>query len=281
MRVRFGPAGKPVGFKGKSYAVPKYLREIGLDAFEYQAVRSLRVKKEDAEALRRNAEENDVLVSLHAPYAINMCSKDDKVFNASIERLVKACEIASLMGAYLVVFHPGYYKGHESPESALKRCVEGLKRVVEQVPKGVLLGPETMGRKAQFGTVDEIIRLCSAVDRCKPVLDFAHIYARCGGCLKKAEDFIKVIEKFVRELGEDIVAKPLHIHFTKVDYDESGEKSHVPLAEKGYGPEFEELAKALVELGYDAVIISESPLLDKDALVMKSILEKVLKERGA
>lgn len=280
-RVRFGPAGRPINYRGSTVGVPAYLKNMGLDAFEYQAVRGVRISENDARQLGIAARNHDVLLSLHAPYAINLSSEKQETIEASIERLVQAARAASWMGAYLVVFHPGYY-GKRSTEEALRLCIDSLKRVVERLEqegiREVLLGPETTGKTSQVGSPEEVLTMCREVPRCKPVLDFAHIHARYQGCIRTKDDYLKYVQLFEKELG-DLAVKPLHIHFTHVDYGKSGERAHRTLEEPGYGPPFRPLAELLVELGYDAVIISESPVLDQDALRMKKILEEVLREK--
>ena len=282
MRVRFGPAGRPVDYRGDIVGVPAYLRAEGLDAFEYQAVRGVRISEAKASALREAAEANDVQLTLHAPYAINLCSTSEEKVAASIERLLAAARAASWMGARIVVFHPGYY-GELSPTEALERCIEALRTVVERMEsegiRGVLLGPETTGKTSQLGSVEEVIEICKRVERTVPVVDWAHIHARGQGAINSKEDYLKVLDLIERELGSDIVHR-LHCHFTKVEYGRGGERRHHTLSEEGYGPDFRPLAEIIVEHGYSFTIISESPVLDKDAILMKRILEETASSLG-
>ncbi len=278
MRVRFGPAGKPLSYKGKSELVPVFLKQLGLDAYEYQAVRSLRISKASATTLGKNAKECDVTLSLHGPYAINLSSEKPETREASIERLVKSAEIAMWMNAYLVVFHPGYY-GKYTPDEALKLVIDALDKVVDRMKelkiKNVLLGAETTGKVKQVGSLDEIIHICEVNELVKPVIDFAHIHARGQGVIRTKEDYLKIFKLLDEKIG-DRAFNPVHIHFTEVEFSESGELKHHPIG-SGYGPNFEDLAKALIELNLDAIIISESPILEEDAVKMKSIFEKLLK----
>ncbi|RLE77190.1 MAG: deoxyribonuclease IV [Thermoprotei archaeon] len=280
MRVRFGPAGKPLSYKGKTEGIPEFLRQLGLDAFEYQAVRSLRVSEERARGLGAAARKNDVAVSLHGPYAINLSSDRSEVREASVDRLVRSAVIASWMGASLVVFHPGYY-GSLGREEAVAAVINGLERVLEGLKEagvgGIYLGVETTGKVKQVGSLEEVIEICSAVEGCKPVLDFAHIHARSGGSLRSLNDFLRVLDAVERELGCEALS-PAHIHFTEVEYGEGGEVRHHQLG-SGFGPNFKLLAEALVEVGVDATIISESPVLERDALKMKRIYERVISAR--
>ena len=282
MRIpRFGPAGKPLKYKGKVEGIPKYLREKGLDAFEYQAVYGVKIKEEEARKLGEEARKFNVKLSVHAPYYVNLCSKEKEKFEKSIERIVESVRAASWMGAEIVVFHPGAYKG-QSPEEAFERFISALKKIVDRISTiegKVLLGVEVMGKKAQFGSLDEVIKASQKIDILVPVIDWAHLHAREKGVLKTHDDFLKVLERIEKELGSD-VAKNLHCHFTRVEFSESGERKHRIMAEEEFGPEFKDLARAIAETGYIATIISESPLLDEDALVMKEILIKILKEKG-
>lgn len=279
LEMRFGPAGRPTLYKGKTELIPKFLRELELNAFEYQAVRSLKISEDKARLLAKCAEENDVLISLHGPYAINLTSEKEEVRVASVERLVKSAQIAQWMGAYLVVFHPGYY-GNFTPNVAVENIINSLRELVERVEdmelKNVTFGVETTGKVRQAGSLSEVIEICSSVDLCKPVLDFAHIHARGGGALKTKEDFSKVFELVEEKLGGSAIT-PAHIHFTEVEFGEGGEIRHHPLG-SGFGPNFELLAETLVEMGISAVIISESPILERDSIKMKKMYYETLRK---
>ncbi len=285
-KPRFGPAGMPMGFKQlkrKVFEIPLYLHDEGLDAFEYQAVRwgtKPQMGKEEAEKLGINAERFDVLLSVHGSYFINFCGKEETV-EASKKRLIACVKAASWMKARLVVFHPGFYGKHSSTD-AFRSCVEALSQVVEELQglgiKNVKLGPETMGKPSQFGSLQEILGICEKLENIIPVIDWAHLHARDRGRFKTKDDFLRVLDEIEKQLGSEAV-KHLHCHFTKVEYTEKGEKCHHTMDEAEFGPDFNLLAKALVEYGLKPVIISESPILDIDAIKMRNILMKVQSER--
>ncbi len=90
------------------------------------------------------------------------------------------------------------------------------------------------------------------------------------------DDLIKVVERFEKELGSEVV-KPLHSHFSRIEYGKGGEREHHTMAEEEYGPDFRMVCRALRETGVDSTIISESPILERDALVMKRICEEECK----
>lgn len=277
IRIHFGPAGKPLGFKGDMPQVPKMLKEMNLDALEVLQVRRLNMTKDIAQAIRDEAKKHGIILSLHAPYAINFASEKPETIEASKERLLKALEIADWLNAKIVVFHPGYYGSHE-PRKALEIAIDAIKEVAEKAKKMNLkpkIGPETMGKKSQLGSIDEIIDIVKEVPNSQPVLDFAHIHAREDGSLNTRKDYEKLFEKIESELGSRSL-RNLHIHFTKVEYGDKGEKRHHIFGE-GYGPKFIPLAEILIERDIEATIISESPILEQDALKMRKIVLKLLK----
>jgi deoxyribonuclease-4 len=281
-RPRFGPAGVPPTFrvmKANLADVPRLLREEGLDALEYEAVRwgaKPQIKKEDAEKLGLEAKKNDVLLSLHGSYFMNFCGEKD-IIEASKQRLISCATAAEWMNAYVVVFHPGFY-GKKTQKEVFKNCVGALKEVVQAMNvmgiKNVNIGPETMGKSSQFGSLRETLSLCQEVERTQLVIDWAHLHAREKGRFKTADDFRKVVEEAERRLGTEAV-KDMHCHFSKVEFSNKGERRHHTVDEEDYGPDFTMFAKVIVEFNLRPVIISESPVIDIDAIKMRNILKEL------
>jgi deoxyribonuclease-4 len=283
-RPRFGPAGVPTAFRAVKATladVPRLLREEGLDAFEYQAVRwgaKPQMKKENAKKLGFKARENDVLLSIHGSYFINFCGGKE-VREASKQRLIACVTAAEWMNAYVVVFHPGFY-GEKTQRKVFSNCLEALKEVVEAMNalgiRNVKIGPETMGKSSQFGSLDEILGLCEDIEQTQPVIDWAHLHARDRGRFKTVDDFRKVVEEIEKRLGTEAV-KGMHCHFTKIEFTDKGEKRHRAMDETDYGPDFAMLAKIIAEFKLKPVVISESPVLDVDAIKMRDTVQKELK----
>jgi deoxyribonuclease-4 len=284
-RTRFGPAGVPPLFRvlgARLPDVPRLLREENLDAFEYQAVRwgqKPQMKQEDAERLGVEARKNDVLLSLHGSYYVNLCGKKE-VTEASKRRLVACATAANWMGAYVVVFHMGFY-GRLEKSYAFRTCVEALKDVVAVMNslgiRNVKLGPETMGKVFQVGSLDEILTICEEVEQTQLVIDWSHLHARHQGRFRKAADFRAVVEEVERRLGTE-AARTMHCHFSKIEYTDKGERRHHVLDEARYGPDFEMLAEVIAEFKMRTVMICETPLLDVDAVKMRNILAEVTKK---
>jgi deoxyribonuclease-4 len=142
--------------------------------------------------------------------------------------------------------------------------------------KEVKVGPETMGKRSQIGSLNEVLSLCEEVEQTQPVVDWAHLHARDKGRFKTIDDFRNVVEKIENRLGTHTL-RNMHCHFAKIEFTNRGEKRHHTMDEKRYGPDFELLARIIVEYGLKPVIISESPILDLDAIKMRDIVRKELK----
>ena len=276
--VRFGPAGKPIKFKGSAKDASEYIKAEGLEAYEYQATYGVKISKQSALELKKNSEDNDVLVSMHAPYYVNLSSNKDDVIERSISRLVQSAKASEWMGAYRTVFHPGFYTKYSS-EEAMKRCKGAIEKIIEELEalgvKNYCFAPETTGKRSQLGSLEEIIEICNSFEQFEPTVDFAHVYARSRGAIKNREDYCKVFQKLEDELG----LKSLHSHFTRIEYTDAGERKHHILSEDNYGPPLEPFLEEIFECGWDVTVICETPLRDEDALIMKNLYKQVLNNR--
>jgi deoxyribonuclease-4 len=284
-RTRFGPAGVPPMFRlmgATTSDVPKLLHEEGLDAFEYQASRwgpKPQINPDDAKKLGEECRKNDVKLSMHGSYFINFSGKKE-VVEASKRRLIACATAADWMGAYVVVFHAGFY-GKLEKSFAFQSCVTALKEVSAEMKSlglKVKLGPETMGRKFQVGNLDEILNLNQEVEGTQLVIDWGHLHALHLGALKKVEDFRVIAEKVEQTLGTEAL-RSMHCHFSKIEFSSQGEKRHHTLDEERYGPEFRMLAEVIVDFGLHPTMICESPILDVDARKMKDTLKEVIETK--
>jgi deoxyribonuclease-4 len=282
-RPRFGPAGVPPFFRllgAKLPDVPKLLREEGLDAFEYEAVRwgqKPQMLQEDAMTLGSEAKKNDVLLSMHGSYFINLLGTKE-IAEASKRRLIACATAAQWMDAYVVVFHLGFY-GQLLRSEALRNAAEALRDIVKTMKNlgitKVKLGPETMGKHAQFGSLDEILTICEQVEQTQLVIDWSHVHARGLGRFRRIDDFRAAVEQIEKRLGTQAV-RDMHCHFTKIEFTDKGERRHHVLDEPGYGPDFAMLAKVIAEFNLRPVIICETELLDIDAMKMRDIFRKTI-----
>ena len=262
--------------------VPKLLREEGLDAFEYGAVQwgqKPQIKQEHAQKIGEETRKNDVKLSMHGSYYINLAGKKD-VVEASKRRLIACATAADWMGAYVVVFHTGFY-GNFEKNFAFKTCLNAIKEVKSEMQSlglKVKLGPETMGRKFQVGSLEEILTINEQVEGTQLVIDWGHLHARGLGALKKAEDFRAIAEKVEQQLGTEAL-RSIHCHFSAIEFNSQGEKEHHTLDEKRYGPDFRLLAEVIADFQMHPTMICETPNLDVDARKMQATLKEVIESR--
>ena len=283
VHTRFGPAGVPERFYSiiqKISDVPPLLHAEGLDAFEYPAVRwgqKPQIRKESAQLLGSIAKENDVRLSIHGSYYLNLCGKKD-IVEASKRRIIACAQAAQWMDAYVLVFHPGFY-GKMERGAALKKCITEIENIVESMNnlgiKDVMLGPETMGKVSQLGSLEEILTICETVQQTHLVIDWGHLHARGNGTFKNEKDFRSVLNTIEQRLGTKRM-RNMHCHFSKIEYSDKGERRHHILGNKTFGPDFKFLSNLIVEYKLHPVIICETPLLDYDAIEMQKQLKSAL-----
>jgi len=260
--IRLGPAGIPLSAKGRGIVEGiKKAAELGLSALELQFGHGVNMGLDLAKKAGAIAKEKDVLLSVHAPYFINLNSEKKDVIEESKMRLLRSVAVAEAAGAYIVVFHAGFYSGMLDRD-ATRGIKENIWDVREKAPAHIFLGVETMGRANAWGTLGEIGRVCGR--GVVPVLDFSHIHAR-GRRLGSKEKVKGLFDEY-----ESIFSGFLHSHFTGIAYNELGEKRHVPIS--GAEPDFGLVAPFLKSRKYPCTVICESPLLDIDALKMKGML---------
>lgn len=280
--LRFGPSGNSQIFYQQGYKsslqAPAWLKSMGLNAYEYSCTRGIRVGKETAEKLGAEAKENGIGLSIHAPYFINLASPDPEMILRSHKYLADTVEAAVYMGAEKVIIHTGS-PGKAERKEAFERAYRNFYDVVEKhkaLASGVFLCPETMGKKNQIGSLDEVLELC-LIDECLiPTIDFGHLHAVDSGCLASKDDFKRVFERILEKLGEERGRK-LHMHYSRIEYTEKGgEKRHWTFADTCYGPDFEPLAECLAEYNIAGTVIAETAgTMAEDAVKIMGIYDKI------
>lgn len=284
MTIAFGSAGAPDSFYAEGYKssldMPAWLARKGLNAYEYQCSRGVRIKEEMARELGERARDNNIKLSIHAPYYINLSTEEQDKRQKTKGYFLDSLRAARWMGATKVVFHPGGGPGNNRRETLIraKKCLsEILRDAEEQGLNDILLAAETMGKINQMGSLEEILELCQLGSQVVPCIDFGHIYAVTQGNLKTIEDYSCVLDKISSALGSESL-RNLHMHFSPVEFTKAGEKKHWTLKESHlYGPEFTPLAQLIIEREMEPVIICESQGTQaEDALTFKGIYESLL-----
>ena len=277
MSARFGPAGNSDSFSKKyksSTDAPLFLKEMGLDHYEYQCGRGVRVSDKTAADLRKKAEENGITLSLHAPYFISLSSIEPEKRDNSINYILQSCDAALRIGADRIVIHSGSC-AKISREEALELAKDTLTRAramaVEQGFESIIFCPETMGKTNQLGTLEEVLELCRLDDTFLPCIDFGHLNARTFGGIKSMDDYANMLDMVEDKLGIDRL-KIFHSHFSKIMYTvPGGEKNHLTFEDTQYGPDFEPLMELVAKKGLSPVFICESAGTQaEDSLKMKT-----------
>jgi deoxyribonuclease-4 len=286
MGIRFGPSGNSEEFYAEghksSVEAPEWLASMGLSAYEYSCTKGVKIKEITASQIGDEAKKYGIALSIHAPYYINLASIEPEKRGKSIEYLLQSLTAARWMGAKRVVFHPGSC-GREDRQRALERVTETLKRTIDEADRrglgDIVLCPETLGKKNQLGSLEEVLEMCRLDERLIPTIDFGHIHAYTGGGLKAYDDFDRVVEKIEGALGFERI-KSLHVHFSRVEFTKGGEKKHWTFEDTQYGPEFIHLARVIIHRKLSPTVICESRgTMARDARKMKEIYESVLKTR--
>lgn len=263
--IRFGPSGNSEKFyedgKKTSLEAPLWLNEMGLDAYEYSFSLGQFLSDEKCVLMKAEAEKYNIKISAHAPYYINFCNVTEQSKFNNRKFLFNSAHCVKLLGGNHVVFHTGAQM-KMTREEALNNVEVNLKSFLEEFENnhefdGVFLCPETMGKFSQVGNPAEVYKICTYSKRLIPTLDFGHINCIMQGGLKTKQDYKDILQQGIDTLGLEKM-KNFHIHFSKIKFNEKGEIAHQTLDDVEFGPEFEPMIDALLELNLEPDIISES-----------------------
>ncbi len=277
LSFRFGTVGSPISTPKKpvgSVGAVIHTHDIGLSALELGWVRSVRVSEATCEAIKQASEENDVLLSVHAPYYINLNATEEE-WPKSRKRLMDAAHFGNLAGATEIIFHPGSYFG-KAAEEVLPLSIErlsGCAAELRQAGNPATLRPETMGKSAMLGSLTDTLAMSKKIAGVQPCLDFAHLHARPGdNTMNSYDEWCQVLEEYGKALG-DKALKDLSCHLSGIEYSQKGEKNHLPMEESDF--ELEALFKALHKFGAAGRILCESPVMEEDALLFQKTWMKI------
>jgi len=277
LSFQFGTVGSPIGTPkkpGGSAGAIEFSKSIGLEALELGWVRSVRVTEATCAAIKHAGEEHGVCLSVHAPYFINL-NADETEWPKSRQRLMDAAHYGNLAGATDIIFHPGSYFGND-PAEVLKVAIPRLQACVNELRAAgnqVTLRPETMGKSAMLGSLEDTLEMSKAIEGVEPCLDFAHLHARPGdGTVNTYDEWSEYLKKYSKALGKKSL-KRLHIHLSGIEYGPKGEKNHLKLEEADL--DLKVLLKALKDFDCAGRILCESPIMEEDALNMLKAWKEV------
>ncbi|MBR0190246.1 MAG: TIM barrel protein [Clostridia bacterium] len=276
--IKFGPSGNSQAFFDAGYTKSedsaKWVKNLGLDCFEYSFGRGVNMSDAKAVELSAAFRSAGVEISVHAPYYINLANPDGEMAEKSIGYIINSAKKVVLLGGNRVVFHPAS-QGNATREEAVNLTKTRFNALCERIYaeglEKVKFCPETMGKLAQIGTVEEITEFCKTDKVFTPCVDFGHVNAREQGSLKTEEDYERLLRYMIDGLGFERM-KNFHVHFSKIEYSARGEIRHLTFDDTVYGPAFEPLAATLKKLGLEPYIVCESAgTQDIDAVKMRKI----------
>jgi deoxyribonuclease-4 len=274
---RFGTVGSPLSTPkkpGGSVGAVLHLAELGLHGLELGWVRSVRVSEETCLAIRAAAQEQDVAISVHAPYYINL-NADEQEWPKSRQRLMDAAHYGNLAGATDIVFHPGSYFERPAAE-ALRVAIPRLQGCLEELRAAgnpVILRPETMGKSAMLGSLEDTLMMSREIEGVLPCIDFAHLHARPGdGSMNSYDEWSRLLETYAAALGPEKL-QDLHCHLSGIEYSEKGEREHLPLEESDL--DLKAIYQALKAFECRGRILIESPVLEDDAVYAMKVWQEM------
>ena len=270
-KLLFGPAGVPITAPNRhSVRAVSYVKKLGLGCMELEFVRGVKMGEATAKAVKEQAEKHGIVLTAHGPYYINLNSLEKAKTEASIKRILDTARVASLAGGYSITFHPAFYLGMDKNKvyAVVKRHLNNIIRTLKNEGIKLWVRPETTGKGTQFGDIDELVKLSTELDQVMPCVDFAHLHARSNGKINTYKEFCNVLDKVEKGLGKEGLNN-MHIHMSGIEYGPKGERNHLVLKESDMN--YKDLIKALKDYKCKGVVISESPNIEQDAILMKKV----------
>lgn len=292
MPLKLGPAGVPLSCKGRTIVEGMDdITVLGLDAMEVQTVRTIQPQHFDqywqAGIL---SWKSDFEMNMHGPYYAELLgSKRER--NRTLSKMETSLQAGKIINARHLTFHVGPYGEYEPGTEANEQVANVMAGVVERVrevwgdeeeeedyyafpwvheSEPSLVGVETSGRQELWGTVEEVLEVCNHVEGTVPVLNMGHIHARGHGRLRTSEDYAELFDQARETYG----GSTFYCHFAGVEH-RMGDALHYTQIKKS-DLKFEPFAEYLAEEGdwMDITIISDSPLLEHDAMYMLQHYDK-------
>jgi deoxyribonuclease-4 len=270
----FGTAGIPNSSAGSDIVSGiERIAELGLGALELEFVRGVSMSEELASRVRTTAEKHKVVLTAHGPYWINLNAKEKRKLTNSHAYIFQTAQAAHLAGAVSITFHAGSLMG-DPPEKAFAKVAQELRKIVDKIrAAGITLDirPELSGKRAQVGSLEEILKMSSSIEGVRPCIDFSHNHARTGG-MNSYENFAAVCSRVSRKIGKAEL-KRMHIHVSGIEFGLKGEKKHLDLGVSDM--KYRDLLKALKDNNCAGIVICESPNLEDDAVLLQKTYAEV------
>lgn len=274
-KLRFTTAGQPICTEGAGYEKAfNILEELKLDGMELEFVHGVRMSPPNQKLVRETAIKKNMVLTAHGPYYINLNSKEEEKIEASKKRIIDTAKMAASLGGYSITYHAAFYMGMQK-DDVYKKIEKSMAEIVETLQKEnieIWVRPETTGKATQWGDVDEIVKLSKTFEQVLPCVDFSHLHARTNGKYNTYDEFARVFETIGNEIGS-YALENFHAHIAGIEYGEKGEKKHLLLEESDMN--YKDLMKAFKDFSIKGVVVCESPIMEKDAVLLKTYYESL------
>ena len=279
--ITFGPGGNSESFGKRKFPeqLPEYLASMGLNGYEIECGRGVRIAEKTYNLLPDIARQNGIYLTLHTPYFISLSSENEETRLKSVTYIEESAQAAHKLGARKIVVHSGScakMPRETALELAKDTLVKAQARLDEIGLSDIIICPETMGKINQLGTLSEVMELCKADERFLPCVDFGHLNARTLGGIKSIDDYAIILDEIENKLGFERL-KNFHVHFSKIQYTTGGEKCHLTFLDNEFGPDFEPLMELFAKRRLEPSVICESAGTQaEDASEMKKAYERYI-----
>jgi len=268
-KLLFGTAGIPLStHPHNTLEGVRQVKKLGMGVMELAFVHNINISPKKAPEIRRVAKREKTVLTCHAPYYVNLNAREPEKRKASIERIINSARVLSACGGWSVCFHAGFYMGmqHSSVYDNIKESVSLILDTLKEEGIDLWIRPEIGGKTTSWGSLDEVIHLSQEFDQVLPCIDWAHLHARTLGKNNSHEEFIETLNVLERGLGKECL-KEMHCHVEGIEIGKTGERFHKDL--KNSGLKYQELMKAFKDYNIKGVVISESPCMEEDALLLQ------------
>lgn len=274
-KLHFLTAGLPLATDNKGYKKGlNIIEEMNLDGLEVEFVHGVRLNEQNKILLKEFSQKENIKLTCHGPYYINLNSQEEEKTEASIIRILDTARAAKEIGAVSITFHAAFYM-KQPPEEVYTKVFKAMERIqttLEEENNNVCVRPETTGKGTQWGTLEEIVELSENFKNVLPCIDFAHIHARNNGAYNTYDDFAKMLEYVGNKLGNETLQN-MHMHIAGIEYGEKGEKNHLILEESDMN--YKDLLKALKDFNVKGMLVCESPNIETDTKLLKEYYQSL------
>ena len=290
MPVKLGPAGVPLSCKGRTIVEGMDdIISLGLETMEVQTVRMVAPQHfEQYWQAGVLANKTDFEMNIHGPYYSELLGGRVER-GRSLSKIEATLQAARTINARHITLHAGHYGDFGRGQAANEQVANVFSGIVDRIREiwhddedefpvfpwikngtPSKIGIETSGRQELWGSLEEVLEVVNHVEGTVPVLNIAHIHARGHGQMRTSEDYGELFDM----VRETIGTKEFYCHFSGVEH-RTGNAMHYTQIKKS-DLNFEPLAEFIVEDGgwLDITLISDSPLLEHDAMYMMQNIEK-------